>query len=283
MIRDYFGLVKFAHTIFALPFALLAFAFAWKLSPDSVTVWLFLKVLLCMVFARNTAMGFNRWADRKIDAMNPRTAGREIPKGVVSPKNALRFVAVNAALFVGTACTINLLTAVLSPAVVAVLIFYSYCKRFTSLCHLVLGLCLGIAPAGAYIAVTGTLDAAPCLLTLLVMTWCAGFDIIYALQDLGFDRENGLHSVPAALGPSKALYLSILLHIVSAASIVLFALCCPCNAWVWTGTVLFCLIVAAEHVLVTPSRQTNIGIAFGTLNGIASLVCCSLMIIGILV
>ena len=162
-ISKYFRLVKFSHTIFAMPFALMAFVYALWSTEAEFSWWLLLQVVLCMVFARNVAMGFNRWADRKFDAENPRTANREIPSGAISPRNALIFVIVNAVLFIATASTINLLTAILSPVALAVVMFYSYCKRFTSLAHLVLGLSLGIAPAGAYIAVTGTLTFAPCL------------------------------------------------------------------------------------------------------------------------
>ena len=224
-----------------------------------------------MVFARNTAMGFNRWADRRIDAENPRTAGREIPAGVIPPRHALRFVAVNALLFIAAASTINLLTALLSPVALFIILFYSYCKRFTALAHLVLGLSLGIAPVGAYIAVTGRIALEPCILSLLVMTWCGGFDIIYALQDAAFDRERGLHSIPARFSARTALALSCGLHAVSVAALLWFASCCPGSAWFWTGAGIFTGLLVLEHLLVTPSCQRNIGIAFGTLNGLASL------------
>ena len=173
---DYMRLVKFQHTIFAMPFALMAFAYAmWKYALAEVypvPLWWcvpLVQVVLCMVFARNTAMGFNRWADRRIDAANPRTAGREIPAGVISPRRALTFVAVNALLFVACAATINRLTALLSPVALAVIMGYSYCKRFTWAAHLVLGLSLSIAPVGAYIALTGRFDWEPCVLALLVL------------------------------------------------------------------------------------------------------------------
>ena len=200
-IIDYIRLVRFQHTVFALPFALIAFAYEWwrrEPAGDLAPLWLRLgvplvQVLLCMVFARNTAMGFNRWADRRIDAENPRTAGREIPSGVISPRRALTFVAVNAVLFMACAATINRLTAWLSPVALAVVMGYSYCKRFTWAAHLVLGLSLGIAPVGAAIALTGRFSLEPCILSLLVMTWCGGFAIVYALQDAEFDRTHGLH------------------------------------------------------------------------------------------
>ena len=204
-IGDYLSLVKFSHTIFAMPFALMAFVFALKTTDAQFSWVLLLQIVGCMVFARNVAMGFNRWADHKIDGDNPRTASREIPAGKISPKSALIFVIVNAILFIAISLSINLLTAVLSPVALAVIMFYSYCKRFTAMAHLVLGLSLGIAPAAAYIAATGTISTAPCLISLLVLTWCGGFDIIYALQDLEFDRQRGLHSIPVRFGVRGAL------------------------------------------------------------------------------
>ncbi len=284
--KKYFSLVLFAHTIFAMPFALMAFVFACKSEyyNPSLNVWiLLLQVVGCMVFARNVAMGFNRWADRKIDAENPRTAGRDIPAGRISPREALTFVAVNALLFVGVAATINPLTAWLSPVALLVVMGYSYCKRFTSLAHLVLGLSLGIAPAGAYIAVTGRLDWPVCLLSLLVMTWCGGFDIIYALQDAAFDRERGLHSIPARFSARTALIISAALHFVSVVALVAFASYCPQGWLLWIGCALFVVLLLLQHILVTPTRQKNIGIAFGTLNGLASLTLAFFVILQLLI
>ena len=281
--KRYFSLVKFAHTIFAMPFALMAFVYALWSSEAEFSWWLLVQVVLCMVFARNVAMGFNRWADRDIDKENPRTADREIPAGVISPRNAMIFIVVNAVLFVATACTINLLTAILSPVALAVIMFYSYCKRFTALAHIVLGLSLAIAPAGAFIAVTGRLTWAVCLLSLLVLTWCGGFDIIYALQDAEFDRKRGLHSIPSTFSVATSLYISIALHCVSVASLVAFALLLP-QSWVlWSGVALFTAILVAEHILVTPKKQRSIGIAFGTLNGLASLTLAVFVIANILI
>ena len=273
-ISKYLSLVKFSHTIFAMPFALISLTYAFCTVPEQTPErwWLLAaQVVLCMVFARNVAMGFNRWADRDIDAANPRTAGREIPAGKISPRAAITFVAVNAALFVVTAASINFLTAVLSPVALAVVMAYSYCKRVTSMAHLVLGLSLGIAPAGAYIAATGHLTPAPCVLSLLVITWCAGFDIIYALQDADFDRAHGLHSIPARFTPRTALGISIALHAVSLAALAWFASYCPQRWPLWVGCGIFTAMLVMQHMLVTPSRQRNIGIAFGTLNGLASI------------
>ena len=282
-IAKYFRLVKFSHTIFAMPFALMAFAYALWSTEAEFSWWLLLQMVLCMVFARNVAMGFNRWADRKFDAENPRTANREIPSGQISPRKALAFVSINALLFIVTACTINTLTAILSPVALAVVMFYSYCKRFTSLAHLVLGLSLGIAPAGAYIAVTGTLTFAPCLLSLLVLTWCGGFDIIYALQDAEFDRARGLHSIPSRFSVATSLYISIALHCISIVALFAFANYLPQSWLLWCGIVLFSAILVTEHILVTPKKQRSIGIAFGTLNGLASLTLAVFVIANILI
>ena len=284
-ISKYLRLVKFSHTIFAMPFALMSFTYAlWSNESAEFSWWLLLQVVLCMVFARNVAMGFNRWADRKIDAENPRTASREIPAGVISPRKALAFVVINALLFVATASTINLLTALLSPVALGVIMFYSYCKRFTSLAHIVLGLSLAIAPAGAYIAVTGTLTLAPCLLSLVVLTWTGGFDIIYALQDADFDRKRGLHSIPSRFSVATSLYISIALHCVSVVALGIFAWYFMPQGWLlWAGVGLFTAILVAEHILVTPTRQRSIGIAFGTLNGLASLTLAIFVIANIII
>ncbi|MBR5865312.1 MAG: putative 4-hydroxybenzoate polyprenyltransferase [Alistipes sp.] len=271
-IGDYLRLVKFSHTIFAMPFALLSFTYAWMTAEHNSVLWVvLLQVVACMVFARNVAMGFNRWADRKIDAENPRTANREIPAGVISSRGAVIFIIINALLFVATTITINPLCAWLSPVALFVVMFYSYCKRFTALAHIVLGISLGIAPVGAYIAVTGTVVAECWLLAAVVTTWCAGFDIIYALQDAEFDRKRGLHSIPSHFSATTSLVISALLHLASVALLVWFALSQPHTWLLYVGCALFAAILALEHYLVTPTKQRNIGIAFGTLNAMASM------------
>lgn len=278
-INSYLSLVKFAHTVFALPFAMMSYTYAIRIAGGTFTWGTLLEVLVCMVSARNVAMGFNRWADRKIDALNPRTASREIPAGVVSPSAALWFVAINAIIFILLASAINSLCAMLSVPTLIVLMGYSYCKRFTSAAHLVLGLSLGIAPAGAFIAATGTLSWPPCLLSALVLTWCAGFDIIYALQDRDYDIEHGLHSIPSRFSVRTSLYISCFLHSLSILFLILFCLELPQGAVLWTAEALFTGLVLFEHLLVTPSRQRSIPIAFGTLNGLASLTLATLAIV----
>ena len=271
---DYLNLVKFSHTLFAMPFALLSFTFAVKGLPEEhQSLWLvllFVQVLLCMVFARNVAMGFNRWADRHIDADNPRTAEREIPAGKVSPKQAVWFVVINAAWFIFVAATINPLCGWLSPVALAIVMFYSYCKRFTSLAHIVLGLSLGIAPVGATIAVLGEITPQSIVLAMGVMCWSAGFDIIYALQDAEFDRSRGLHSVPSHFTALTSLIISALLHVASISFIALYTTYQPQSWLAWLGFGLFTVVVVSEHILVTPTKQRNIGIAFGTFNALAS-------------
>ena len=283
-IGDYLRLVKFSHTIFAMPFALLSFTYAWMTAEHSSVLWVvLLQVVACMVFARNVAMGFNRWADRKIDAENPRTANREIPAGVILSRGAVVFIVVNALLFVATTLTINPLCAWLSPVALFVVMFYSYCKRFTAMAHMVLGLSLGIAPVGAYMAVTGTTVAECWLLAVVVMTWCAGFDIIYALQDAEFDRKRGLHSIPSHFSARTSLVISALLHVVSIAVLVLFAMSQPQSWLLYLGCALFATILGMEHYLVTPTKQRNIGIAFGTFNAMASMTLAVCLIANLLI
>ena len=283
-IGDYLSLVKFSHTIFAMPFALLSFTYAWMTAEHDSVLWVvLLQVVACMVFARNVAMGFNRWADRKIDAENPRTANREIPAGKISSRGAVVFIIVNALLFVATTLTINPLCAWLSPVALFVVMFYSYCKRFTAMAHMVLGLSLGIAPVGAYMAVTGTTVAECWLLAVVVMTWCAGFDIIYALQDAEFDRKRGLHSIPSHFSARTSLVISALLHVVSIAVLVLFAMSQPQSWLLYLGCALFATILGMEHYLVTPTKQRNIGIAFGTFNAMASMTLAVCLIANLLI
>ncbi len=283
MIKQYSDLVKLSHTIFAMPFALIGFTYAIVVSGYPFEWMTLVKVLFCMLFARNAAMGFNRWADREIDGENPRTADREIPAGKISARAALTFVIINSLLFIGAATSINWLAAVLSPVALFVVLIYSYCKRFTSLAHLVLGAGLSIAPVGAYIAVAGEFALAPMVLAVVVMTWCGGFDIIYALQDREFDRERGLHSIPSRFSVRGALYISIGLHVVSVGALVWFGYLLPHNILSWVGIGLFTTILVAEHVLVTPTRQKSIGIAFGTLNGLASLALAGFIIAGLII
>lgn len=277
-LKRYASLVKFSHTVFAMPFALAGYFYG--VQQTGFNGGLLLKILLCMVFARNAAMGFNRYADRDIDATNPRTAKREIPGGVISPKNALWFVIINGILFMATAASINTLCLILSPVALAVILGYSLTKRFTSYAHLFLGLALAIAPSAAYIAVTGTLVLPMILLSLLVFCWSAGFDIIYSLQDLEFDRKNGLNSIPARLGAKGALTFSAILHSVTFILTVYLNTAWQGGIYAFMGGLLFTLLLIYQHLIVSPTRLDRINLAFGTTNGVASIVYATGIILG---
>ncbi|MCX2482634.1 UbiA-like polyprenyltransferase [Pedobacter sp. MR2016-24] len=270
--KKYFSLVLFAHSVFALPFAMIGF-FLGVTTTDHPFNWLLLVlVLLCMVFARNAAMAFNRYLDRDIDAKNPRTQMRDIPAGKVSANSALIFVIVNCILFVATTAFINSLCLYLSPVALFVVLFYSYTKRFTALCHLVLGLGLSLAPIGAYIAVTGQFNIVPVLYSFAVLFWVSGFDIIYALQDEEFDKGEQLHSIPSALGRKKALRLSEFLHVFSALCVILPIFFTTFSWAYYLGVAFFCSMLIYQHLLVKPNDISKVNRAFQTSNGIASVV-----------
>jgi 4-hydroxybenzoate polyprenyltransferase len=274
--KSYLSLVKFSHTIFALPFALTGWALG-TLHTEQPMSWKILGlVLVCMVTARSAAMAFNRWLDKDIDAANPRTRIREIPSGIISAQSAMMFTIINAVLFVLATWFINKLCFFLSPVALLVILGYSYTKRFTWLCHFVLGIGLGLAPVGAYLAVTGVFHVWPVLLGWVVFTWVAGFDIIYALQDEEFDKLQALHSIPVLLGTRGALWLSVAVHTVTA--LLLVWLCWqmqiyqPEAGYLLTGaTAMFILLLIYQHTLVTPSDLSKVNIAFFTTNGIGSL------------
>jgi 4-hydroxybenzoate polyprenyltransferase len=278
--KSYLSLIKFSHTIFAMPFALVGF-FLGVLVNESVlnsAPWYlrygykFVLVILCMVFARSAAMSFNRYLDRSFDAKNPRTAIREIPAGIISANNALVFTIVSCALFLVTCFFINRLCFYLSPVALLVVLGYSYTKRFTPLCHLVLGLGLSLAPIGAYLAVTGQFALLPILFSLAVIFWVSGFDIIYALQDEEFDKTQKLYSIPAWLGKAKGLRVSQLLHILSAAAVVAAGIYGRFGWLYWMGVAVFVGMLIYQHSIVKPNDLRKVNIAFMTANGIASVV-----------
>lgn len=270
--KKYFSLVLFAHSIFALPFALIGFFLGVTTTSNPFNWLLLVLVLLCMVFARNAAMAFNRYLDRNIDAKNPRTQMRDIPAGKISANEALIFVIINCVLFIATTAFINKMCFYLSPIAIFVVLFYSYTKRFTALCHLVLGLGLSLAPIGAYIAVTGVFNVVPVLYSFAVLFWVSGFDIIYALQDEDFDRAEKLHSIPAAMGIKNALRLSIVLHIGSAMCVILPLFFISFSYFYYAGVVFFCFMLIYQHLLVKPTDISKVNRAFATTNGIASVV-----------
>lgn len=275
--KSYLSLIKFSHTVFALPFALLGFFLAVRHTGQGIPLRLLALVLLCMVFARSAAMAFNRYLDRDVDQQNPRTRNREIPAGIISPRSALSFVIISSALFVVAAWFINPLCFALSPVALAVILGYSYTKRFTFLCHFVLGLGLALAPIGAWLAVTGRFDALPLLYSAVVLLWVSGFDIIYALQDEEFDRSMQLRSVPVALGKAGALRLSSVLHAVCAILVIIgiwqLEQLFPDFGWLHrAGAAVFIGLLFYQHTLVKPNDLSRVNLAFFTTNGIAGVV-----------
>lgn len=272
--KNYLSLVKFSHTIFAMPFAMIGFVLGCYQIPGMVEPnWWVYKlglVLLCMVAARNAAMAFNRYIDRKYDERNPRTAVREIPSGIITPKNALFFVAVNCGLFITATFFINPLCFYLSPVALAVILGYSLTKRFTFLCHLILGVGLGLAPIGAFLAVTGRFEALPLFFSFAVLCWVAGFDIIYALQDVQFDQEHKLYSIPSYFGEEKAKWISRFLHLCSALCIFAAGVYGNFHMLFWIGFAIFCVLLIYQHSLVIRFGLQKIDMAFFTTNGIAS-------------
>lgn len=313
-VKKYLSLIKFSHTIFAMPFAMIGFFLGifpfWELyfpgsqnsyewfafkehsaSQQSQTpgnlmqisignypenlkelIVRFVLVILCMVFARSAAMAFNRYLDRSFDAKNPRTAIREIPAGILKANSVLLFTIVNCLLFIVCTFFVNKLCFYLSPIALAVVLGYSYTKRFTPLCHLVLGLGLSLAPIGAYLAVTGQFSLLPILFSLAVIFWVSGFDIIYALQDEEFDKSQQLYSIPAWLGKARALRVSELLHVLSAACVIGAGLYGGFGWLYWIGIAVFAGMLIYQHSIVKPNDLRKVNLAFMTANGIASVV-----------
>jgi 4-hydroxybenzoate polyprenyltransferase len=270
--KKYLSLVTFTHTIFAMPFAFIGFFLAVTTTSYRFE-WVKLGLMvLCMVFARNSAMAFNRYLDRNIDAKNPRTKVRDIPAGRITPTAALTFTLINCTLFIVTTWFINRLCFYLSPVALLVVLGYSATKRFTALCHLVLGLGLSLAPIGAYLVVTGHFALLPIFFSLSVLCWVSGFDIIYALQDEDFDRNEHLHSIPAWLGKVNALRLSTFLHILSSAFIVMPVFFTNVGWPYYIGIAFFCSMLIYQHRLVKPNDLSRVNFAFMTTNGIASVV-----------
>jgi 4-hydroxybenzoate polyprenyltransferase len=268
----YVNLVKLPHTVFALPFALVGVTLASYIAPVTVAkvVW----VVVAFTAARFAAMGFNRIVDRDVDALNPRTISREIPSGVLTVGAASVAVLIACAVFVVAAWQLNTLCLMLSPLALAWVLFYSYTKRFTRLCHLALGIGLSIAPVGGYLAVTGTWSSPWWMLVLLavaVATWVGGFDILYALQDIEFDSDHGLHSLPAALGEGVALNVARSLHVTTVLCLAVVGLAVGAG-WIYFGGVLVAAVLLLyEHSLVKPGDLSRLDAAFFTMNGVISI------------
>jgi len=262
-------MIKWEHSVFALPFALCAAMLAARGMPAPAKVgW----IIVCMVSARSAAMAFNRLADARIDAANPRTANRAIPAGVLSPRFVGLFVLVSCAVFILGAAELNRLTLWLSPLALAVVLLYSYTKRFTRWSHLVLGFALGIAPAAAWIAVRGALDSRILLLTAAVTFWVGGFDVLYACQDIDFDRAHALNSIPQAWGINRALWLGRILHILMLGLLVALVMVFGLGKLAIAGVLAVALLLAYEHSLVSPTDLSRLNAAFFTMNGVIAVV-----------
>ena len=276
-IKDYLSLVKFSHTIFAMPFALIGFVlglrYNWIHHLFIENIWFkFFLVIVCMVTARSTAMAFNRYLDRHFDKLNPRTAIREIPAGIIKAEKALVFIGINMALFITATYFINAICFYLSPVALFVILFYSYTKRFTYLCHLVLGIGLSLAPIGAYLAVTGSFALLPLLFSFAVVFWVSGFDIIYALQDIDFDQSQSLYSIPSYWGLEKALNIARILHVFSAIFVIVAFYLGGFHILYLLGLFVFIGMLLYQHSIVKPNDLSKVNIAFMTANGIASVV-----------
>jgi 4-hydroxybenzoate polyprenyltransferase len=261
-------LVKFEHTVFALPFALTSAVFAAGGLPElRILLW----ILVAMVGARTSAMAFNRIADLEYDRLNARTASRALPAGILSLAEVWALTLISSGVFVLAAAMLNRLAFALSPVALLVILGYSYTKRFTTLSHLVLGLALGIAPVGAWIAVTGRIDLPPIILSAAVMFWTAGFDIIYALQDLEFDAKLGLFSIPNALGPGRGLLVSRLFHAFSIVLLAAFGILMGVGAAYYVGVALMAVLLVYEQHLVKPDDISKVNVAFFNVNGFVSI------------
>ena len=268
----YLSLVKFSHTIFAMPFALIGFFLATEDISTPIDWKLFIYVILCMIFARNSAMAFNRFADREIDKKNFRTAKREIPLGIIKANSALLFVIINTLLFVFTTYLINNICFYLSPVALIIILGYSFTKRFTALCHFILGIGLSLAPIGAYLSVSGNFSLIPIIFSFIVLFWVSGFDIIYALQDDEFDISQNLKSIPVFLGKHKALILSAVLHTLSAILVIYAGYLANFKLYYWIGTIIFIGLLFYQHLIVKPNDISKVNIAFATTNGIGSII-----------
>lgn len=267
-ITVFMEMIKFSHTIFALPFALSGALLAAGGIPSGRQL---LFIVLAMVGARTAAMALNRLIDAEIDAKNPRTAGRAIPAGLLSKGAVVLAIALSVALLLWSAAMLNPLCLKLSPIALFFLVLYSYCKRFTAMAHVVLGICLAAAPIGAWVALRGTIELPAIVLGLLVLFWVAGFDILYALQDLEYDRSAGLHSIPVALGIGGSLWLARLFHLATLGLLVWLIWLLVLGPWFWLGSGVMAAMLLYEHWLLRDGDLTKLDAAFFTMNGYISL------------
>ncbi|MGI6320549.1 MAG: UbiA-like polyprenyltransferase [Bacteroidales bacterium] len=271
-LRNWSSLVKISHLIFSLPFAIIGFGLAYITYPENFNYLLILLVFLSVFFARNAAMAFNRYTDAEIDAKNERTKNREIPSKVFSKQQVLMFVILNIALFLLTVFFINTLCFFLAFLAIFVILFYSYSKRFTFLCHYILGLSLSMAPIGAFLAISGEFKIEPILLSLAVFFWVGGFDILYALQDDEFDEEHQLKSIPQRFGRKKAMNISRISHLFSLIPLFIFGIMIEATWIYYIGFSLFLAILTIEHILVKPNDLSRVNLAFATMNGMGGVI-----------
>jgi 4-hydroxybenzoate polyprenyltransferase len=269
-LRAYSHLITLSHSVFALPFALLMLVVVAKAYP--VSLWQVFLLVVCVVAARSAAMAFNRLVDARFDAENQRTSSREIPSGKVSQREAIVLVALSSCVFLAGSMALGMHCAVLAIPVLLVLLGYSLVKRYSALCHFVLGLALALAPGGVWYAITATWSWYPVPLMLAVLLWVAGFDVLYACQDLEFDRQHGLFSIPSRLGSGRARLLSVLLHAVAVIGLITFGLLFELGFFFWIGMGIFVVVIASQHISVMRRGLTCIDRVFFTRNGIASIV-----------
>ncbi len=278
--KAFVKMIKLEHTVFALPFAFVGMFLAANGMPSwDVILW----IVVAMIGARSAAMGLNRYADAEIDARNPRTASREIPAGNISKKSTIIYIAFSLLIYFTAAFMLNRLTAILSPIPVLIFILYAYAKRFTNFCHIILGIALGLAPVCAWIAVTGTIDLPPFILGLAILAWVSGFDILYAIQDIDYDREEGLYSIPAALGVQGSLITARLLHVT--AVILFIALTGVSNlGYIYlAGVLISAAFMAYEHSLISKDDLSKLNVAFFNMNAYISITIMVFSIVDILV
>lgn len=268
-LKVFLEMIKFEHTIFALPFAYIG---AFLGAQGLPTLYDFFWITLAMVGARTAAMSLNRLLDRHIDAENPRTAGRAIPAGLISVKEVWVYTILSFALLIISSLMLNMLAVKLMPIAVFFLVIYSYMKRISWTCHLVLGIAIGLAPMGSWVAVTGTLELPALLMGLAVATWVAGFDVVYACQDYKYDKEKGLHSIPSRFGIPSALIIAKVLHILAVILLASVGLSLNLGLFYWVGVLIAALILVYEHRIVNPRDLSKINIAFFNMNGILSVI-----------
>lgn len=269
-LRSWASLVKISHTVFAMPFALAMFVVVTRDYP--ATLLHLFWIVVALVSARTAAMAYNRYVDRDIDALNPRTIYRELPAGIISEQSVVWLVLLSSCLFIFSAFMLGQDCGSIAPFVLLVLLAYSHTKRFTAYAHVLLGLALALAPGGVWFAVTHSIDLLPLWLMCAVLFWVSGFDIIYSCLDVTFDKVRHLHSIPARFGVAKALWISRLFHLAALIMLIFFGVKAELGIWYFVGLAMFGLVISSQHFLISPDNLAKVNIAFFTRNGIASII-----------